>query len=148
MIKIRLLLRVVLLLATGIWEALRSANNLKELEERIQRLTQEATVTLLAAALEEIDRVLCAQRDVKRYENVGLRSRVLVTSVGEVRFRRWLYRDLEKGEACFLLDQVLGLGRNEPLARACWNWLWSWERRCPFGGQATSWGTLCLPSAR
>lgn len=116
MIKIRLLLRVVLLLATGIFEALRSVNNLIELEERIQRLTQEAALTLLAAALEEIDRMLCAQRDVKRYQNVGLRSRVLVTSVGEVRFRRRLYRDLEKGEACFLLDQALGLGRNERLS--------------------------------
>lgn len=116
MIKIRLLLRVVLLLATGIFEALRSVNNLKELEEKIQRLIQKATVTLLAAALEEIDRMLCAQRDVKRYVNVGLRSRVLVTSVGEVRFRRRLYHDLEKGGACFLLDQALGLGRNERLS--------------------------------
>lgn len=105
--------RVILLLATGIFETLRSVNNLKELEEKIQRLAQETALSLVVVALEEIDRVLGAKRDVKRYENVGLRSRVLVTSIGEVKFRRRLYCDREKRESCFLLDQALGLGRND-----------------------------------
>ncbi|MBT9258298.1 MAG: UPF0236 family protein [Clostridiales bacterium] len=38
-----------------------------------------------------------------------MRSRSLLTKVGEIRFQRRYYRDQETGEQCFLLDEAMGL---------------------------------------
>ena len=44
-------------------------------------------------------------------EVVGFRERTVVTSFGEVRIRRRLYRNREAGETKFFLDEELGLSR-------------------------------------
>jgi len=115
-IKIRLIVQVVLLLAKGIFEILRSVVNIRELEERIQRLVQEAALKLFRAALEEIDQALAAQRDIRKYESIGLRGRTLITSFGEFKLKRRLYRDTETGSYCFLLDEALGLTERQRLS--------------------------------
>ncbi|MEW6572818.1 MAG: UPF0236 family transposase-like protein [Bacillota bacterium] len=109
MINIRLLVQVILLIAQGIFEALRSARRFEELEEKIQRLVHRAALILLEEALDQVDRRLCAARDVKRLKVIGLRSRTIVTSFGELSFKRRLYRDKDTGEYRFLLDETLGL---------------------------------------
>lgn len=109
MINIRLLVQVILLIAQGIFEALRSAQKFEELEERMQRLVQRAALILLEEAFNQIDCKLCAQRDTKKLKAVGLRSRTIITSFGELSFKRRLYRDKDTGEYRFLLDEALGL---------------------------------------
>lgn len=94
MINIRLLVQVILLIAQGIFEALRSARRFEELEEKIQRLVQRAALILLEEASDQVDRRLCAARDVKRLKVIGLRSRTIVTSFGELSFKRRLYFDI------------------------------------------------------
>ena len=79
MVNIRFLVQVILLMAQEIFEALRSARRFEELEEKIQRLVQRAALILLEEALNQIDRKLCATRDVQ--------------SFGELSFKRRLYRD-------------------------------------------------------
>jgi flagellar motor switch protein FliM len=53
-INIRLLVQVILLIAQGIFEALRSAQKFEELEERMQRLVQRAALILLEEAFNQI----------------------------------------------------------------------------------------------
>lgn len=75
MIKIRQLIMVVLLyLAQGIFEALKSVKNLEELEGQIQVLVQKAAGMLLTKALQEIDSKLGGQRDSTELKNMGMRS--------------------------------------------------------------------------
>ncbi|MFZ5647098.1 MAG: hypothetical protein ACOY30_05695 [Bacillota bacterium] len=57
MIKIRQLVMVVLLLVQRIFEVLKSANNLEDLEGQIQVLVQKAAGKLLVEALQEIDKI-------------------------------------------------------------------------------------------
>lgn len=109
MYRIRHLVEVVLYLAREIFEALRSSNELGELEERIQRAAQKAAGSLLAYALEEVDRRLMAKRDQKKLKVIGTRTRTLTTVFGDVRIRRRLYRDTKTKKAAFLLDEALGL---------------------------------------
>ncbi|MGQ5710543.1 ISLre2 family transposase [Desulforudis sp. Tu-874] len=116
MIKVRLIVQVVLLLAKGIFEILRSVANVRELEERMQRLVQEAALRLFRAALEEIDGALAAQRDTKKYKSVGFRERTLITSFGELRLKRRLYLDTETGDYRFLLDEALGLTEGQRMS--------------------------------
>lgn len=107
MFKVRQIVLVVLLLAQGIFEALKEAGDFTQLEEKLQSLTQRAAGMLLAFALEEADRRLLARKD-QALKVVGSRDRTLVTSVGELRIRRRMYRD-KSGQYIFLLDQSLGL---------------------------------------
>jgi len=112
MFKIRQVVLLVLFLAQGIFEILKGSNDFTELEEKVHSLTQRVAGMLLTYALEEIDLRLLAQKD-KALKVVGIRERILVTSVGEIVIRRRMYRS-ESGEYNFLLDQAVGL---EPCRR-------------------------------
>jgi len=115
MFKVRQIVLLVLYLAQGIFEVLKEAEDFTQLEERVHSLTQGAAGKLLTYALEEIDQRLLAQKE-KGLEVVGSRERTLVTSVGELRIRRRMYRD-KSGEYTFLLDQVLGLEPRRRVSR-------------------------------
>lgn len=77
------------------------------MEEKLHSLTRRAAGMLFAYALEEADRRLLARKD-QALKVVGSRDRTLVTSMGEIRIRRRMYRD-KSGEYIFLLHQSLGL---------------------------------------
>ena len=109
MFKIQQLVSVFLQLVTGIMNVLASAKSLEELEEKIQRLVQRITGQLLEWSLSEIDARLAKDVDPGKYENKCVRSRTLVTTVGEIEIKRRYYRELETGRNCFLLDETLGL---------------------------------------
>jgi hypothetical protein len=81
--KIQLLVEIVLLMAKEIFKLIRTSRSIDELEEQVQRLTQQATGKLLVGILEHIDLQLGSQRD-PALKNVGRRSRTLVTSFGEL----------------------------------------------------------------
>jgi hypothetical protein len=108
MFKIRFLVEVVLFLAKGIFGVFRSVQNVDELEERVQRLVQEAGAKMLEEALSHIDLQLNSERDPV-LKNVGRRSRTLVTSFGEITVKRRLYRNQKTGAYRFLLDEALGI---------------------------------------
>ena len=62
MFKVRQLIKVVLLLAQGIFEALKETEDFSQLEEQIHKLAQRAAGQLFVEALEEIDQRLLAKR--------------------------------------------------------------------------------------
>ena len=80
-----------------------------ELEEKIQRLVQKTAGQLLEWSLSEIDARLAKDQEPGKYENKGIRSRILVTTVGEIEIKRRYYRETETGKYCFLLDETLGI---------------------------------------
>jgi len=114
MFKIRQVIMVVLLLAQGIFEALKEAEDFSQLEEEIQKLSQRAAGQLFVEALEEIDQRLLAQKE-RGLEVVGKRERTLLTSFGEITFKRRLYCDQE-GTYHILLDQNMGLGPRQRIS--------------------------------
>jgi len=106
--RIQQLVKVFLQLVVGIFEVFNTARSFGELEERIQRLSQQTTAELLELGLEEIDRRLAADRDKRQLENLGKRERTIVTTAGEIRFERRYYRD-KAGRNVYLLDEALGI---------------------------------------
>ena len=114
MFKVRLVINVVLLLAQGIFEALKETEDFSQLEEQIHKLAQRAAGQLFVEALEEIDQRLLAQKE-SDFKVVGKRERTLLTSFGEITFKRRLYCDQE-GAYHILLDQNLGLGSRQRIS--------------------------------
>ena len=96
MFKIQQLVWIFLQLVTGIMNVLVSARSMEELEEKIQRLVQKITGQLLEWSLSEIDARLAKDVDSGKYENKGIRSRTLVTTVGEIEIKRRYYRGKAK----------------------------------------------------
>lgn len=113
MYKIQQLVSVFLQLVTGMMDSLSSAESMAELEERIQRLVQKAAGQLLEWSLSEIDARLAKDQEPGKYENKGIRSRTLVSTVGEIEIKRRYYRELETGKYCFLLDEAMGLAQRK-----------------------------------
>jgi hypothetical protein len=102
-------------MAEGLFGALRSAKDFGELEDEVRRLSQQAACRLLEVGLREIDDGLMRGRD-RGLEVIGERSRGIVTTFGELRISRRLYRDRRSGEARFLLDDALGLEKRKRLS--------------------------------
>lgn len=107
---------VVLLLAQGIFEVLKSVNNLEELEGQIQVLVQKAAGMLLVEALQEIDKKLGSQRDSAELKNIGMRLRTIITGFGEITYRRRLYQNTKTKKYHFLLDEAMGIGEHRRLS--------------------------------
>ncbi|MEW6182619.1 MAG: ISLre2 family transposase [Bacillota bacterium] len=116
MVNVRCLADAVLHLTEGFSEVVGSVSSFEELEERVQGLVQRVSLMIMAEVLEEIDKKLLAERDQKTLENVGLRKRSIVTSFGELSFRRRLYRETKTQECRFLLDETLDLGERKQIS--------------------------------
>lgn len=115
MVKIRQLVMVVLLLAQGIFEVLKSVNNLEELEGQIQVLVQKAAGMLLVEALQEIDKKLGSQRDSAELKNIGMKLRTIITGFGEITYRRRMYQNKKAKKYHFLLDEAMGIEEHRRL---------------------------------
>lgn len=71
-------------------------------------------VLLVQETLEEMDQILCENGNrlfhwVIEQHNI----RHLLTSLGDVTFKKTLFTNKETGEMCYLLDQILGLEKGE-----------------------------------
>ncbi|MFZ5633344.1 MAG: hypothetical protein ACOY40_10905 [Bacillota bacterium] len=121
---------VVLLLAQGIFEVLKSVNNLEELEGQIQVLVQKAAGMLLVESLQEIDKKLGSQRDSAELKNIrdrldaGLAIPGLSGIETESVFRALAARDRSrketragKREAEVVWDRLIGIMREHVVCR-------------------------------
>jgi hypothetical protein len=106
---IRHTMNVILQLVAALQEAIADSKSFSELEERVYRIVESYSNSLLAKALETLDAQLMCSRDKKRFELVNRKQRTVVTTVGEVTFWRRYYRDRQTGKGCYLLDEYLGL---------------------------------------
>ncbi|MGO0121810.1 ISLre2 family transposase [Desulfothermobacter acidiphilus] len=99
---------IILLLGEKVSKLITECRDFYKLEEEVYKLSQEACVKIFAWALEEIDTWLVNARDKRTWKVIGFRERTVVSSFGEFKVKRRLYRNKKTGEARFLLDEVLG----------------------------------------
>lgn len=88
--------------STGKW-------SFQKLEALLWFLCLETFRWLMQEILLLLDRYLLATRDRRRYKHKELQERSLTTLVGEIRFKRRYYLDIETGKYVYLLDEWLGL---------------------------------------
>ena len=80
-----------------------------ELEERITAASHNTNARILEQILTEYDEFLRNLPDVKRqYVIQRRRERTLITTFGDVTFKRTLYKTIEDGSYHFLLDEIGG----------------------------------------
>lgn len=79
------------------------------LEENVMGALVRFAKEMIPLVLEAWDERLAAQRDRHEWELVQRKPRTIVSTVGEVTYRRRYYRHRETGERRFLLDEVAGL---------------------------------------
>ncbi|MGO0123027.1 ISLre2 family transposase [Desulfothermobacter acidiphilus] len=108
MSNIQPLVDQILLFGEKISELITGCRDFYQLEKEVQRRSLEMSLGIFAWVLQEIDTHLMNARDKRVWEVVGFRERTLVTSFGELKVKRRLYRNKQTGEAKFLLDQALG----------------------------------------
>lgn len=80
---------------------------LKEIEVNFFRKLQEQFSEGLVRYLEQLDEWIMEQRDRSRFRLHDLRELSLGTMFGEITFKRRVYRDREKNQFVYLLDQAL-----------------------------------------
>ncbi len=86
----------------------------EELEERIQGLMVRIGQSALGMGIEEIDDQL-VESVPQGWRNVGTEARWLVSSVGEVRYKRRVYLD-EGRQRRKPIDELLGIGQHERMS--------------------------------
>jgi hypothetical protein len=107
-IDIRPVVGGFLLFAQGVSKLITECRDFAKLEEEVQKLSSRVCAQVFAWVLEEIDARLMKTRDQRTWEVVGFRERAAVSSFGEFRIKRRLYRNKKTGETKFFLDEALG----------------------------------------
>lgn len=111
--RIRQVVAAFLLLKQGIEQAVEDVGGICELEERVGSVVRDCTAQILEGTLESLDDGLLTTKP-EELAVEGFRSRAMVSTYGELKIRRRLYKDKSTGERRFLLDEALGL---EPRVR-------------------------------
>jgi len=78
------------------------------LEERLMRSFGEFMREMVPRLLEAWDEKLAAERDRNEWELIQRKPRTVVSTLGEITYRRRYYRNRKTGERRFLLDEVAG----------------------------------------
>lgn len=108
MLNIRQIVGAVLLFINGLVKLIGESKDFYELEKGIHELCQKVSKQIFIWALEQIDTRMMNERDRSTWEVVGFRARTIVSSFGELCYRRRLYRNKRTGESRFFTDELLG----------------------------------------
>ena len=66
--------------------------NVKSLEQEIFKYVCNVGKDMMKTILESLDKVIAAERDIKAFENRGPRKTMIKTIMGEVEYKRNIYR--------------------------------------------------------
>jgi len=105
---IRHLLPIILQFLSKILSLRFQTFSLYQLEEEVSRAVQWFTCKVLEQLLESYDDHLMRQRDSRQWRLIHTKRRTILTSFGEICFRRRYYRDNKTGRRVYLLDEALG----------------------------------------
>ncbi len=89
---------------------------LDALEEMVFDITQEIGQQTMEDALEEYDNLLRKERPKGMLRNRRKKAKYLQTRIGEIRYRRTLYKEKATGKARYLLDEALKVGKNQRMS--------------------------------
>jgi hypothetical protein len=88
-------------------------DDLTKIAEMVYGVTDEVTrlgCSMIAEEWESYDKLLRERKDLRRGWYIVRRDETsLLTSLGEVRYRKTLFKNVATGESCYLLDQLMGL---------------------------------------
>jgi len=91
------------------------ALTLEVLEQLIFDISRSIAQKAFVEALNNYDILLSQKRQRGQYKNLGLRPKKLQTIIGEVVYKRRLYRS-SSAKLIYLLDCALGLSKNQRMS--------------------------------
>jgi hypothetical protein len=90
--------------------------DLTKIAEMVYGVTDEVTklgCQMIAEEWESFDELLRNRKDVRKGWHIVRRDETsLITSLGEVIYKKTLFKNTETGESCYLLDQLMGLEKH------------------------------------
>jgi hypothetical protein len=89
---------------------------LEGLEQMVFDIRQELGKSALVHALRQYDEVLRKNRPRGKLKNLRLKTKNLTTWVGDIPYRRTLYKEKSSGDPKYLLDETLGLDKNQRMS--------------------------------
>ncbi|MFH1641004.1 MAG: ISLre2 family transposase [Candidatus Omnitrophota bacterium] len=89
---------------------------LEGLEQMVFDLRQELGKTAIVNALQQYDRVLREARPRGELKNLRMMRKNLTTRLGDIPYRRTLYKEKSSGNPRYLLDEALGLDKNQRMS--------------------------------
>jgi len=89
---------------------------LEALEELIFDISRGIGQKAFVGALEGYDKKLGKERSRGTLKNIGKKIKYLQTMVGEIQYRRALYKEKTTGKARYLLDEALNVGKNQRMS--------------------------------
>lgn len=94
----------------------REGLTLEALEEMVFEIVCALGREAMMGALGEYDRMLGAERKRGLLKNIGKKIKYLQTRLGEICYRRTLYKETATGKARYLLDEALKVARNQRMS--------------------------------
>lgn len=89
---------------------------LEALEEMIFDIRQEIGKTAFVAALSQYDELLKKNRKRATLKNICGKTKYLETRIGNIRYKRTLYKEEATDRPRYLLDEALGIGKNQRMS--------------------------------
>jgi len=89
---------------------------LQALEQMVFDIRQELGKTVLVNALRQYDKILRESRPKGILKNIRTKTKYLQTWVGNIQYRRTLYKEKATGKPKYLLDEALGLDKNQRMS--------------------------------
>lgn len=90
------------------------SSDLSKVAEMVYGVTAEVTklgCSMIAEEWESYDEILCKRKDLRKgWYVVRKDERVITTSLGDVAYKRTLFKNTKTGASCYLLDKLLGIG--------------------------------------
>lgn len=89
---------------------------LEGLEQMVFDLRQELGKTALVNALRQYDEVLRRSRERGKLANICVKTKNLTTLIGDIAYSRTLYKEKTSDTPRYLLDEALGLEKNQRMS--------------------------------
>lgn len=86
------------------------------LEQAVFDITQQVGRKVLEKALSDVDKRLQDTRSRGSLINTGKRAKYFLTRLGDIRYRRTRYIDIVTGKARYLLEEHLGIKKNQRIS--------------------------------
>ena len=89
---------------------------LEALEQMVFDIRQEIGKAALVKALSEYDDILRKNRIRGTLKNISKKPKYIETMVGNIQYKRTMFRDKHTGKARYLLDEALNIDRNQRMS--------------------------------
>jgi hypothetical protein len=86
------------------------------IEEAIFDIRQEIGRTAFVTAIKDYDEQLARQRPRGELKNICFKTRYMQTRVGDIRYKRTLYKEKATGKPRYLLDEALKVSKNQRMS--------------------------------